>query len=141
MLWVHPIIQIIATILGCFALFLAVNRIRAAHFGKRVIFNWRRHVTLGRLTLFLWLAGLMGGMIVARLKWQVNFVTGLHYQIAFLMLPLIILGGVTGIYMDRNKARRKALPIIHGCTNTALLALATFQIFTGWHVIRNFILD
>ncbi len=140
MLWFHPAIQIIATLFGIYAAYLGMERFLSQHLGMRTQFLWKRHVFVGRIALLLWMAGLIGGGMVARLKWQVNFVTGAHYQIAFTMVPLMVIGALTGIYMDRKKAKRKILPLFHGVCNILVLILAFLQIRTGYQVIKDFIL-
>jgi len=140
MLWFHPILQAIATMFGIYAGYLGMERFLSQHLGKRTQFLWSRHVTVGRIAVILWSLGLIGGLTVARLKWQVNFVTGPHYQTAFTMVPFLVIGAVTGIYMDRKKAKRTLLPLIHGTCNLIALGLAFYQIRTGWQIIRDFIL-
>ena len=90
--------------------------------------------------MFIWMAGLAGGLIMARLKWNVNLVTGDHYKVAFSMIPLLFFGAASGLILDRKRKKRTLLPIMHGLCNLALLSLATYQIFTGWQVIKDFIL-
>lgn len=140
MLYFHPALQAATTLLGLFVAYLGLQRFVAQHMGRKLPFQWARHVSLGRIVLILWAAGLVGGLTVARLKWQVNFVTGLHYQTALAMVPLMLFGGVTGWYMDKHRARRTLLPLAHGVCNLVLLALALFQFRTGWQVIKDFIL-
>ncbi|CCH49082.1 DUF4079 family protein [Pseudodesulfovibrio piezophilus] len=140
MLWFHPALQIFATLVGLYAASLGMKRFLARHFEMRTRFPWKRHVTVGQIALSLWLLGMIGGMTVARLKWEVNFVTGAHYKTAFAMLPLLILGGASGLYMDKKKARRKILPLAHAACNLILLALALWQFRTGFQVIKDFIL-
>ncbi|QJB56430.1 DUF4079 family protein [Pseudodesulfovibrio sp. zrk46] len=140
MVWFHPVLQVIATMFGIYAGYLGMERFLSQHLGKRTQFLWQRHVLMGRVAITLWLLGMVGGMTVARLKWQVNFVTGDHYRTAFIMFPFLIVGLITGIYMDRRKARRTILPLLHGACNLIALTLALYQIVTGWHVIRDFIL-
>lgn len=140
MLWIHPVLQALTTLIGLYVAYLGLQRFMAQHMGKSRPFLWKRHVTLGKVVLVLWTAGMVGGLAVARLKWQVNFVTGLHYQTALTMLPLILFGGLSGWYMDRHKAQRILLPLAHGVCNLAVVALALFQFRTGWQVIKDFIL-
>lgn len=140
MLWFHPALQVIATMIGVYAGYLGMERFLAQHMGMRTQFLWKRHVAVGRIAILLWMAGLAGGLTVARLKWEVNFVTGAHYQTAFTMLPLMIFGAATGVFMDRKKARRTILPLVHGVCNIVVLLLALYQIKTGWQVIKDFIL-
>lgn len=140
MLWLHPILQFVTTLLAIYAAWLGLQRLRAKHFGATVTFLWGRHVAVGATALVLWLLGLLGGLAMARIYWGVNFITGTHYQVALVMLPLLLFGIASGRYMDRVKARRTVLPLLHGGCNLLVLALALYQIRTGWQVIRNFIL-
>lgn len=140
MIWVHPAIQALATLIGIYAAYLGMERFLFQHMHMRTQFLWKRHVTLGQIAIGLWLLGLCGGLMIARLKWQVNFVTGLHYQTAFAMVPFMLFGFGSGLYMDKRKARRTVLPLAHGICNLLLLSMAVYQIRTGWQVIKDFIL-
>lgn len=140
MLWFHPALQIIATMIGLYAGYLGMERFLSQHMGMRTQFLWKRHVTVGTIALLLWTGGLLGGFMVARLKWQVNFVTGAHYQTALTMLPLMIIGAASGLYMDKNKAKRRLLPLLHATCNLLVLSMALYQFKTGYQVIKDFIL-
>jgi len=140
MLWFHPVLMTLATLTGVYAAYLGMERFLSRHLGMRTQFLWGRHVAVGRLALLLWLLGFFGGLIMARWAWQVNFVTGDHYETAFSMMPLLLVGGITGIYMDRRKAPRTLLPLLHGVCNLLLVGMALYQFRTGWDVIRNFLL-
>lgn len=140
MIWIHPVLQAFATMIGIYAAYLGLERFLSQHMGMRTQFLWKRHVTFGQIAIGLWLFGMIGGLTVARLKWQVNFVTGAHYQTALTMLPFMVFGALSGIYMDKKKARRKILPLAHAICNILLLAMAVYQIKTGWQVIQDFIL-
>lgn len=140
MLWFHPILQCLATLIAVYAAWLGLQRLLARHFGMNLKFLWKRHVSMGAAALTLWLLGLFGGIAVARITWEANFITGAHYQIALIMLPLLLFGLGSGLYMDRFKGQRTLLPLLHGVGNLLLLALAFYQIRTGWQVIQDFIL-
>jgi len=140
MLWFHPILQFLTTFLGVYVAYLGMERLMRQHMGMNTQFLWKRHVQLGQIVIALWFFGMLGGLTVARLKWQVNFVTGAHYQTAFSMIPLMIFGFASGMYMDKRKAKRRLLPLAHAICNLLLLSLAFYQIRTGWQVIKDFIL-
>ncbi|QGY39140.1 DUF4079 family protein [Pseudodesulfovibrio cashew] len=140
MLWIHPAMQVLATLIGIYAAYLGMKRFLSQHLSMRRQFLWNRHVALGAAAIVLWLAGLIGGFAVARIKWQVNFVTGDHYETALAMLPLLFFGGLSGLYMHRNKARRRVLPLLHGLCNVVLVGQALYQFKTGWQVIKDFVL-
>lgn len=140
MLWLHPSVQLLAILIGSYAAYLGMERFLSQHLNMRTQFLWKRHVKVGQIAIFLWSAGLLGAMSVVHMKWGVNFVTSEHYQIAFIMTPLMVASVASGIYMDKIKAKRKLLPLIHGICNTILIALAFYQIRTGWQVISDYIL-
>jgi len=56
------------------------------------------------------------------------------------MLPLILFGLFSGLYMDHKKQKRKLLVLIHGLTNIIVLVLAFYQISSGWWVVNVYIL-
>lgn len=139
MYYVHPILQIIATTLGVYVFWLGVQRFRVLHLDGLGRFAWKRHVSLGLTVMAVWFFGLLGGLAMGWFKWGTVLVTGPHYKTAFAMLPLMAFGAVSGLYMDRNKARRRWLPLLHGVCNLAALLLALYQIRTGVWVVENFI--
>ena len=77
---------------------------------------------------------------MVRWFWRGWFITGSHAYIAFVMLPLILFGLISGLYMERKPAARKFLPLLHGCANLAALALALYQFHEGLEVINDFVL-
>ena len=140
MLWFHPILMGLTNLIGIYAAYLGMERFLSRHMGLHTQFLWKRHVFIGSAAMVLWLGGMLGGLAMARFAWQVNFVTGDHYETAFTMVPFILFGAATGYYMDRNKARRKLLPLLHGICNLLLLSMALYQFVTGWEVLRDFVL-
>ena len=140
MLWLHPVLMGLANLVGLYAAYLGMERFLSRHMGMRTQFLWKRHVFMGSAAMLLWVGGMGGGLAMARYAWQVNFVTGDHYQTAFAMLPLIAFGGATGYIMHRNKARRTLLPLAHAVCNLLLLGMAFYQYKTGWQVLRDFVL-
>lgn len=140
MLWFHPILMTVTNLIGFYAAYLGMERFLSQHMGLRTQFLWKRHVRFGLAAMVLWLGGLLGGLAIARLVWQVNFVTGDHYETAFSMIPFILFGTATGLYMDRKKARRRFLPLMHAVCNLVLLGMALYQFRTGWQVIKDLVL-
>lgn len=139
MLYIHPLIQVAATFLGISAFVLGLPRFLFNHMGRRAAFKWKRHVFIGRLAMAGWGLGLLGGLLVARSVWGVTLMTGLHWQIAFWMLPLLVFGLATGEIMHRLKQPRKLMPLLHGINNLLLLVLALWQFVTGWVVLQDFV--
>ena len=136
MLLIHPIIQIVATLIAFYSLFLGFSRFRTLHLGKRGVFAWNRHVLVGKTALLLWTAGLFGGAAVTWLNTGSAFNPTPHANTALAMLPLIAFGFFTGVYMDKHKTQRKLLPMLHGLGNVVLLVLAGSQFFTGSRIVQ-----
>lgn len=139
MLYVHPLLQSLATLLACYALVLGLRRFQSNHLKRRVAFKWKRHVLVGRLAIGMWMLGLMGGLSMARMYWGVSLVTGVHWQIAFWMMPLMAFGFLSGEVMNRLKRPRTVLPLLHALNNLLLLVLAVWQFRTGWQVLKDFV--
>jgi hypothetical protein len=97
-------------------------------------------VLLGKIALLALVGGMMGGMAVVYFYLHWFLITGVHGKVAFVMLPFIIFGGATGLYLDHNKNKRTALPLIHGLSNLILLILALIQVMTGWRVYTLLVL-
>jgi len=140
LLYLHPAVQFTATILAIYVIYTGIQRFRMLHLRNRTIFPWKRHVSMGSVVLLLWSIGLIGGFVVTRNVWYTNFITGLHARVAVVMCPLIVIGMVTGFYMNRVKKRRSLLPLIHGLNNTILLLLAIYQTYSGWQVLQKFVI-
>jgi nitric oxide reductase large subunit len=140
LLIIHPIVQCSAIVLALYAFSLGVQRFRSLHLKQKTVFRWKRHVVLGQIALGVWLAGMLGGMTSVYLYWHGFLITGTHAKVALFMVPLIIFGLSSGLYMDRNKKKRKVLPMLHGLNNLILLMLALTQIVTGWGVYHTFVL-
>ena len=141
MLYIHPAVQFASTMLAIYVIHSGVQRFRTLHLNKRAAFKWKRHVSLGMIVLLLWVMGLIGGFVVTRNVWYTNYITGLHARVAVVMCPLIVIGFVTGFYMNRVKKKRTLLPLIHGANNSILFLLAMYQIYSGWQVLQKFVLE
>ncbi|MBU2551804.1 MAG: DUF4079 domain-containing protein [Proteobacteria bacterium] len=140
MLWIHPLLQILATLLAVYVLFLGFRRFQTLHLGRKTVFAWKLHVRLGLVALALWLVGMAGGLITAARTWPGFLITGAHAYIGLFIGLLAVVGLATGLYMDRVKKKRTALPLIHGLNNLLALVLAVAQVFTGMWVYNHFVL-
>lgn len=140
LLSVHPVIQGSAILLALYVFFLGVQRFRFLHLSHGVAFKWKRHVFLGAIALGAWLIGIVGGMTMVYLHWYGFLMTGAHWKVALMMVPFIIFGLGSGLYMNHNKKKRKVLPLIHGLSNLVLLIFALTQVVSGWLVYRVFVL-
>ena len=139
-MWVHPSLQVTALALGLYALYLGWQRFAFVHLGRKVMFLWKRHVALGSAVMALWVAGLLLGLGMARWAWGMVFITGLHYQTALAMVPLLAFGYFSGLVMHRRKAKRKLLPLAHAANNLLLVLMALSQLATGTLIIRDYLL-
>ncbi|RUM44267.1 MAG: DUF4079 domain-containing protein [Desulfocapsa sp.] len=140
MLILHPLIQLLATLVAFYVLLLGVGRFRRLHLQQKTAFNWQRHVRLGTVVLLVWLSGLFLGLLMVKLYWHGLLITGDHGKRAFIILPLILVGLVSGWYMHKRKKKRIVLPLIHGSVNVILLIIVTMHAFSGWQVYDAFIL-
>jgi hypothetical protein len=139
MLLIHPLMQLMATVLVLVVLQQGIQRFRFQHLKQKAAFKWKQHVSLGTCVIVLWLAGFVGGLVVVRNYWYAAFITGLHGKVGVAMLPFMVIGIVSGWIMHHKKKRRKVLPLIHGVNNLVLVLLALFQIYNGWHVLNAFV--
>ena len=133
---IHPIIQSLAILLGIYVFVLGIGRFRLLHLHHKTVFPWKRHVRLGIICLVAWLGGMLGGMLVVRRAWGVMLQSGPHAQFALYMVPLILFGLISGIYMNSKKKKRTVLPLLHGINNVILLILALNQARTGWPFLK-----
>ena len=141
MLWIHPLLQLVATGLALYVLSLGWVRFQVNHLGKKGKFMWMEHVKFGKYAHILWMAGLVLGQFAVSQKWGNNGITGNHYWIGQLMMPCIAAGYITGVMMDRDKKKRLYMPLVHGVFNTVAVLLALAEVVTGAVVIRDFLLS
>lgn len=126
--------------LTLYVFYLGIQRVRSLHLHHKTLFRWKRHVLLGKIALLAMLGGMIGGMTMAYLYWRGFLTTGFHGRVALVMTPFIIFGAASGLYMNRKKKKRKALPMIHGLINLVILILVLTQAVTGWRVYMMFVL-
>ncbi|WP_045216888.1 DUF4079 family protein [Desulfonatronovibrio magnus] len=140
MLWIHPVLQLWATLMAFYVLFLGLQRFRVLHLNHKAKFEWRKHVFWGRIVIIVWLAGLVLGRFATHNQWGEGGIFLSHVQGAMFMTPLMIIAYFTGSIMDRQKKKRKWLPALHGLNNLVMSGLALYQFYTGYFIIQNFIL-
>lgn len=138
--WIHPVLQLVATAMAAYALWLAWPRVLRNHLGRRTTFAWNEHVRWGKWAHILWMAGTVIGVAVVARAWGGSGATGNHYWIGQLIMPCIAAGYITGSVMDRDKKPRRYLPLVHGVCNVLALTIAVVQIGTGIHVVQEFLL-
>jgi CBS domain containing-hemolysin-like protein len=127
-------------VLTLYVFYLGVQRFRSVNLHQKTLFRWKRHVLLGKIAMSALLGGMMGGMTMAYLYFHGFLITGIHGKTALVMALFIIFGGASGLYMNHNKKKRTALPMIHGLNNFILLIFALTQVITGWRVYMQFVL-
>jgi len=127
----HPLLMTLTLLLALWVAWQGLNRARFSHFKQKTAFNWKKHTRYGLAVMGLWLAGAVGGAMVTDMLQGIPDAYGLHGGTAPVMLALILFGSATGLYMDRKKAKRTLLPILHGAANLLLLLLALSQFVTG----------
>ena len=141
-MWIHPVLQTLAACLSFYVLYLGWVRFSFAHLGRKgMVFAWKRHVQLGMAVLCIWALDFVIGLGAAWWGWKSVFITGRHYQVALVMLPLILFGLGSGFVMDRVKAKRRVLPLVHAAVNAFLVFLAVFQFYTGVIILRDMVLS
>lgn len=139
-MWIHPAIQTIALLLALWAFRLGYNRFCFQHLGIKCRFDWKLHVRLGKLVHGLWLLGLMTGVYAAWDAWGTLNLTGGHYVVGVSMIPLIFVGLATGLALQKPSGKRSGLALVHGLSNTALLLMALYQLWSGVEAIQLFLL-
>jgi hypothetical protein len=140
MLWIHPLLQLAATGLALYVLSLGWPRFQTNHLEKKGKFMWAEHVTLGKYAHILWMSGLVLGLYAVGQNWGHNTITGAHYWIGQSMMPCIAAGYITGVIMDRDRKKRRYLPLAHAVCNVMAIFLALAEVVTGVGVIRDFLL-
>lgn len=70
MLRLHPSFMFAATLLGVYVFLPGAGRFLDKRRGGKPTFRWKRHVTLGLVTLFAWLAGMFFGVVMIYLNWK-----------------------------------------------------------------------
>ena len=140
MLMIHPILQIVASVLALYVLLLGVARFRRLHLQHKSRFYWKRHARLGTIALLIWFFGMLLGLIMVRMYWNGSLITGGHGKRSLIFLPLIIFGLLSGYHMNKHKRPRVLLPLLHGGSNLLLIILVFLHAFSGWQVYDAFVL-
>ena len=133
--WIHPVIMTVAMAGGLYVLWLGYCRFLSLHYGRRVSFNWKRHVHIGTMVLALWAIGPVLGLFGAQLVWGGTFIAASHAWMGLAMLVLALVGYFTGRTLDKVRKRRKWLPLAHGINNLALVVLSLVQAYSGWGLL------
>lgn len=135
LIMVHPVWQVASTLLGLYAAWLGIKRLRSLHLGHQVSFPRARHVLPGKLALMGLILGTAGGAIMVRWMWRGWLVTGAHAWMGMVVAVLALLGLTTGLVLERRPRPRRALPLLHGLANFILLALCLVNFYFGDHIL------
>jgi len=128
---IHPVIQAAVVLAYLYVAWLGLQRLASQHLRKKARFNWQRHVRLGTVVMVVALLGAAGGLIVAKSFWYRYLATGLHGVLGLIAAGLVLVGLVTGVYMNWKKRPRRVLPLVHGLNNLVLLGLIVALVITG----------
>ena len=140
LLTIHPVLQGITTLVALYVLLLGAARFRRLHLQQKTMFQWKRHVIFGTITLLLWALGLVLGMVMVRVFWHGLLITGTHGGSGVLILPLILFGLFSGRHMHLYKQQRIILPLLHGAANLFLIVMALLLAVSGRQVYKEFVL-
>ncbi|RJX29656.1 MAG: DUF4079 domain-containing protein [Desulfarculus sp.] len=131
LLFVHPVWQVAATLVGLYAAWLGLKRLRSLHLGHSVSFPRSRHALAGKLALGGIILGSLGGAIMVRWLFRRWVILGAHGWLGLVAVALALFGLITGLILERRPAPRKALPLAHGLINLLVLALCLVQFYFG----------
>ena len=136
LLWIHPIAQALTAFLALYVLRLGLSRFASRHLGKTTVFQWNRHVMLGKVVVAVWALGAIGGMSVTYLTYGKLFTESLHFRIGITILPVLLITWLTGTRLNRRRDQSNILPVVHLVNNILLLILAGIQVVTGLGIVR-----
>jgi len=140
MFLIHPIFQSAGIMIVLYVMKLGISRFRMVHLKQKTSFNWKNHVRFGIVATVIWLMGAFGGLFMVKTSWHGILITGSHAKVGLIMIPFILFAICSGVYMDRNKKKRKILPLVHAICNTVMLILSLSQIYTGIGVYKTYVL-
>ena len=136
LLWIHPIVQALTALLALYVLRLGLSRFASRHLGKTTVFQWNRHVMLGRVVVAVWALGAIGGLTVTYLTYGKLYTESLHFKIGIAILLVLLITFHTGTRLNRRRNQSNILPVVHLVNNILLLILAGTQVVTGLHIVR-----
>ena len=136
LLWIHPIVQALTALLALYVLRLGLSRFASRHLGKTTVFQWNRHVMLGRVVVAVWALGAIGGLTMTYLTYGKLYTESLHFKIGIAILLVLLITFHTGTRLNRRRNQSNILPVVHLVNNILLLILAGTQVVTGLHIVR-----
>jgi len=140
LLWIHPIVQSLTAVLALYVLWLGLSRFASRHLGRRTVFQWNRHVMLGKVVVAVWALGAVGGTFMTYMAYGKIFTESLHFRIGILILAVLLVTWLTGTRLDRRREQSNVLPIVHMVNNVLLLILVAIQAVTGIGIVQSALL-
>ena len=140
LMWIHPALQTVCLFLAAWVLALGFRRFRVQHLGAKALFPWKQHVFWGKVVHAIWFFGLLAGLYMSRSAWGDFNLTGAHFLVAMAMLPLMAVGFVTGLMLQKPKGKRPTLALVHGAANALLFLMALAQAVSAVGIIKLFLL-
>jgi len=140
LLWIHPIVQSLTAVLALYVLWLGLSRFASRHLGRRTVFQWNRHVMLGKVVVVVWALGAFGGTIMTYMAYGRIFTESLHFRIGILILAVLLVTWLTGTRLNRRREQSNILPVVHLVNNVILLILVAIQAVTGIGIVQSALL-
>jgi hypothetical protein len=134
-LFIHPFLQALATLLAFYVFYLGIQRFRSRHLHQKVVFKWQRHVLLGKIVFGVLFIGMLGGFFMVYTHWHRILITRIHTIVGLVLAALIIIGFGTGLSLDAKKKKHRFLPLFHGINNLIVLLLLLSQAISGWMIL------
>jgi hypothetical protein len=141
LLWIHPIAQGLTAVIALYVLWLGIQRFASRHLGKSTIFEWERHVLLGKVVVSVWALGAIGGTAATYIEYGKIFTESLHFRVGIAMLAALAVTWLTGTHMDRHRNASTVLPVVHLINNVILLVLFIVQAVTGIGIVFSALLQ
>ena len=136
LLWIHPIVQALTALLALYVLRLGLSRFASRHLGKTTVFQWNRHVMLGKVVVAVWALGAIGGLTMTYLTYGKLYTESLHFKIGIAILLVLLITFHTGTRLNRRRNQSNILPVVHLVNNILLLVLVGIQVVTGLDIVR-----
>jgi hypothetical protein len=131
MVFIHPIVMVLAIISGVFAGLLGWKRFRFRRgYGSASDFPWEKHIQWGRrFYILLWIGSFIGIGALFYLK-GTPLTSGLHAYLAILILLLFSIGVTLGGKLSKGGGTNH-LALIHMMINYSTFFFVLIQIVLG----------
>jgi hypothetical protein len=139
MVFLHPIVMVLAILSGVFTGYLGWKRFRFRRGrGSASDFPWQKHIRWGvRFYILLWIGSLIGVGALFYLKGTL-LTSGLHAHLAILILLLFSIGVALGGKLSKGGGTNR-LALIHMLINYSTFFFVLIQIVLGVILITFFL--